>query len=153
MKKAFTMVELIFVIVVIGILATIAMPRFSATRDDAILTNAKTTVANIRSSLSAEVQRRMLAGDYSAVTDLGGETGNDKEIFTFFDNNSSNPRVLEYPIRSCKTAGALGCWEKVETGKYKFKFPGSIGGEASFEVNTSRFECTSDWEKCKYLDK
>lgn len=35
MKKAFTMVELIFVIVVIGILASIAIPKLVATRDDA----------------------------------------------------------------------------------------------------------------------
>ena len=35
MKKAFTMVELIFVIVIIGILAAVAIPRLAATRDDA----------------------------------------------------------------------------------------------------------------------
>jgi len=35
MKKAFTMVELIFVIVIIGILAAVAIPKLSATRDDA----------------------------------------------------------------------------------------------------------------------
>ena len=35
MKKAFTMIELIFVIVIIGILAAIAIPKLTASRDDA----------------------------------------------------------------------------------------------------------------------
>ena len=35
MKNAFTMIELIFVIVILGILAAVAIPRFAATRDDA----------------------------------------------------------------------------------------------------------------------
>ena len=37
-KKAFTMVELVFVIVVIGILSAIAIPKLAATRDDAHIT-------------------------------------------------------------------------------------------------------------------
>ena len=47
MKKAFTMIELILIIVVIGVLAAIAIPRISATRDDAVLVK---TMAEIRTA-------------------------------------------------------------------------------------------------------
>ena len=49
MKKGFTMIELIFVIVILGILASVAIPRLAATREDAEISAG---VANIRTLLS-----------------------------------------------------------------------------------------------------
>ena len=49
MKKGFTMIELIFVIVVLGILTTIAIPLLHGTRGDAWIT---TTAANLRTLIS-----------------------------------------------------------------------------------------------------
>ena len=49
MKKGFTMIELIFVIVILGILASVAIPRLAATREDAEIS---TGIANLRTLLS-----------------------------------------------------------------------------------------------------
>jgi len=49
MKQAFTMIELIFVIVIIAILATVAIPKLTATRDDATISD---IIANTRTMMS-----------------------------------------------------------------------------------------------------
>ena len=58
MKKAFTMIELIFVIVILGILAAVAIPKLNATRDDAEVvkgaSNFATAISDIASYYTAK---------------------------------------------------------------------------------------------------
>ena len=135
-QKAFTMIELVFVIVVIGILAAIAIPKLAATRDDAVITKARTTVASVRSSLSTERQKRILRGDFTAIGDLGDTT----YAFRYFDNNSSHP-VLEYPIKNC-ASGKEECWNRDSATQYTFKDP--TGPDAVFTLSGNKFDCTSN---------
>ena len=68
-RRAFTMLELVFVIVVIGILSAIAIPKFALTRNDAEITKARAEVAAMRSAIAIERQKRVLKGNFADITD------------------------------------------------------------------------------------
>lgn len=59
MKKAFTMIEIVFVLVILGILAGIAMPKLFLTRSDALVLKARDEVAKVNAALLAYGQEQM----------------------------------------------------------------------------------------------
>nr|WP_321319248.1 type II secretion system protein [uncultured Campylobacter sp.] len=65
MKKGFTMIELIFVIVILGILASVAIPRLAATREDAEIS---ATVANLRTLVSDVTAYYTAKGTFDGTT-------------------------------------------------------------------------------------
>ena len=140
MKKAFTMIELIFVIVVIGILTAIAIPKLAATRDDAVVTKAITTVASVRNAIATERQKRILRGDFTVIGDLSASNAAGEPIFDFFDTNTT--RVLEYPLRSCANANARGCWVSNSNTSYTYRMPQNTNNIA-FTLGGSRFTCVT----------
>jgi len=52
-KEAFTMIELIFVIVILGVLAAVAIPKLAATRDDAYTAKLANNIMTSTSEITA----------------------------------------------------------------------------------------------------
>ena len=138
-KKAFTMIELVFVIVVIGILAGVAIPRLAATRDDAEITKGMTTLSSIRNALSIERQKRVLRGEFTPITAVGSGT----TVFgNFFDaNGDTGVNVLEYPEPS---ETKKYHWRRVDDSNTYFCLTNSCDNNTTrieFQLLNGRFPC------------
>jgi len=143
-KSAFTMIEVVFVIVIIGILAAVAIPRLAASRDDAQVTKAKVLVASVRNALAMERQKRILRGEFKPLIAVGDATN----VFgDFYDaGGNTGVGVLEYPIVS--EPGKKDRWSFAGD-EYTFK---SVLGDVAFKVDNGKFVCVDDTtDACKTL--
>lgn len=105
LRSAFTVTELIFVIVVIGILASIALPKIGSSITDAQIARGTADVAAVRSAILAERQRLLLQGVTSFVPDIN-------DNFTASETNATRA-LLTYPL---KTGIGSGEWEAAGNG-------------------------------------
>ncbi len=132
MRTAFTMIELIFVIVVLGILAAVAIPRLGSTIDDAKIASGQGDVAAIRSSIASTRQKNLVKGDNFYPPTLDNGTG----LFG---------AVLTYPIYP----GNSG-WSGTDP-DYTFTIVSGRTVDFTYDPDNGTFDCDHSEDDCKRL--
>ena len=139
MTKAFTMIKLIFIIVVLGILSAVALPRFQGVRDQADIATGKAQVATIRAAIANERQRRLILGDSSYITNANLSADG---LFS---------GVLTTPLTNSNTASNWNATAaQITAGTYFY----NVGGtNTQFDYNSTdgSFDCTEDANDCNAL--
>ena len=132
MRRAFTMLELVFVIVILGILAGIAAPKLFATRDDAVIARARADLASIKSGIANAYNANMLTGNFTYPV-LSRSSG------LLFDN------VLGDGIKENSEQGWSGSGNT-----YSFNFKG-VSTTFTYNRANGSFSCPNNDKLCKQL--
>ena len=130
-SKAFTIIELIFVIVILGILSAVALPKFTGIRDRADIANGKATLASIRTAIVNERQTRLILGDSDYITRANLSSA----ASSLFDG------VLSSRIVGSDTAGNwYATAANIAAGKYYYNVAG-VKTEFIYENTDGNFTC------------
>lgn len=138
MKKGFTIIELVFVIVVIGILSGIAIIKMNYGRKDAEIANAKVQLASIKAGIMSYYNDKLLTGRPGYPASLG------KAHDRLFVN------VL--PVMNIKEGTNKKGWTKPHENQEKYVF--SIGNKQATFTYSSRdgtITCSGDQKLCTDL--
>ena len=128
------MIELIFVIVVLGILAGVAVPRFFPVVEDAYIAKAQAKVSVIRSGLQNWRSLHLLKGDGGA--------------YPSSIDDDSDASKLFCKVTTCETnSSAVGKWSKKSNGEYLFHLD-SYDIVFDYNSTTGSFGCVSPSSVC-----
>ncbi|MGH7648339.1 MAG: type IV pilin protein [Gemmatimonadaceae bacterium] len=104
-KKGFTLIELLIVVVIIGILAAIAIPKFASTKEKAYIASMKSDLKNLATSEEAYYSDKNSYSTDTTALNFNTSTGNvltitSTALTTGWAGSMTNPRVTS--IATCK---------------------------------------------------
>ena len=147
-KSAFTVIELIFVIVVLGILATVALPKFAGVKEQADVAKGKGDVATIRAGIVNERQTRLIKGCASYIPNGTGTFTCGSSTHNAMDNGGLFGGVLTQGFPNSATRGN---WSATAgSGTYLY-WVGSASTQFDYNATSGSFGCTAGAGYCNQL--
>lgn len=147
------MIELIFVMVILGILTAIAIPRFVGVREDAVISKGKAEVASIRGGIALLRSQRLLEGNTTLPSKLD-KAGNDTPGASLFSAGDYG-NVLSSPLYAKEDNKDNG-WTKTSDTSYKFYISGTAI-TFTYSDTAGTFDCnasdTTTGTNCKLLTR
>lgn len=112
-SEGFTIIELLIVILIIGVLAAIAIPKFGATRDKAALASVR---SDVRNAETAEEAYFADAGQYGTFADLQNSTNFNVSRGTTISITTALTGYTVNASNSSITTGVTSCAVQVGAG-------------------------------------
>ena len=135
MKRSFSLLELIFVVAIVTIIASTAIGKFSSSLSKATILKLKGDITHIRDGLNNYKNQNILLNSQDSLDDL------DSDGILF-------KKLLSYPIVSSNTKGG---WEKISSSSYKAWVSKEDFVLFNYDSTNFTFDCDIKDDLCKEL--
>ncbi|MCT7570664.1 type II secretion system protein [Aliarcobacter butzleri] len=141
--KAFSLIEIIVVLLIVAIITTFAMTKFNQVTNKAHLVTLKSQLALIQSGISKQKNKNILLSNLPNISSLDDASTN-------VNNQELFKKVIDFSILSTNTSDRkLGSWAKVSQNSYIFYLESN---PINFVLENNSFVCKSQEDICKELN-
>lgn len=138
-KKGFSLIEIIFVLLTITIIITVAVSKFDQALDNTNITKIKSDIVQIRAGINLYKNKMILKNETVSFDSLDD---NDNLLFN---------RVLQTPILS-SNENIAKAWSKISNTQYKVFLDNENALEFNFDTTKYTFDCDITNTFCKELN-
>ena len=137
-KQSFSILELIFIVVIVGILATVSIPKLSNTTKTTSLVKLKNELNLINDGIKQYQTKAILQGDDISLDSL------DEDDINLFSKVLTNPIISSSDINS---------WSKISNNSYSYRLNSNDDIVFVYDKDDLTFSCDKTLDICKEILK